>query len=65
MLAEAARAGATRATLEVRRSNTAALRLYERLGFHVAAVRPRYYSKPEEDALILWRDGLHETESEP
>ena len=46
--------GVNRATLEVRRSNVAALKLYERLGFTTTAVRPRYYSNPEEDALILW-----------
>jgi ribosomal-protein-alanine N-acetyltransferase len=43
-----------RATLEVRRSNTAALRLYEGLGFSATAIRKRYYSNPDEDALILW-----------
>lgn len=58
VLREAARQGARRATLEVRRSNEAALALYQRLGFTVTAVRPRYYSHPEEDALILWREGL-------
>ena len=46
--------GAVGATLEVRASNLAALKLYEGLGFHRTAVRPRYYSNPEEDALILW-----------
>jgi ribosomal-protein-alanine N-acetyltransferase len=56
VLAEAHRLGATRATLEVRASNSEARRLYERLGFQVAAIRPGYYSKPVEDALILWRD---------
>jgi ribosomal-protein-alanine N-acetyltransferase len=55
---EGRRLGARRATLEVRRSNEDARRLYERLGFYVAAVRPGYYSKPVEDALILWRDDL-------
>ena len=58
VMAEAAQAGALKATLEVRASNTAALALYSRLGFHVAAQRPRYYTHPEEDALILWRQGL-------
>jgi ribosomal-protein-alanine N-acetyltransferase len=56
ILAEARRLGARRATLEVRASNAGARRLYERLGFYVAGVRPRYYSSPVEDALILWRD---------
>ena len=56
ILAEGRRLGARRATLEVRRSNEDARRLYERLGFHVAAVRPHYYSRPVEDALVLWRD---------
>ena len=58
VIADAAASGAVKATLEVRASNSAAISLYERLGFHVAATRPRYYVKPEEDALILWRDGL-------
>ena len=48
--------GARRATLEVRRSNAAALKLYERLGFSVAGVRKNYYANPVEDALILWRE---------
>lgn len=49
-----AQTGAGRATLEVRRSNTAALNLYAGLGFQVTAVRTRYYDNPEEDGLILW-----------
>ncbi|OFW03500.1 MAG: ribosomal-protein-alanine N-acetyltransferase [Acidobacteria bacterium RIFCSPLOWO2_02_FULL_67_36] len=58
LLEEAAADGIERATLEVRRSNVAALRLYERLGFAVEAVRPQYYTHPEEDALILWKRDL-------
>lgn len=57
-MADAARGGATRATLEVRASNAAALGLYQRLGFTIAARRPGYYSKPDEDGLILWKEGL-------
>ena len=55
-LREGKQLGARRATLEVRASNEAARRLYERLGFYVAATRRNYYTKPVEDALILWRD---------
>lgn len=65
VLASAAAAGARRATLEVRRSNEAALRLYEQLDFHVTAVRSRYYTRPQEDALILWRDDLTAVEPPP
>jgi [ribosomal protein S18]-alanine N-acetyltransferase len=58
VLEEGRRLGARRATLEVRASNEAARRLYERLGFYVAGVRRNYYTKPVEDALILWRDDV-------
>ncbi len=56
VMREARQLGAKRATLEVRASNLGARRLYERLGFYVAATRRQYYSQPVEDALILWRD---------
>lgn len=46
--------GARRATLEVRKANEAARRLYERLGFAVGGIRRAYYTNPVEDALILW-----------
>jgi ribosomal-protein-alanine N-acetyltransferase len=58
VLSEAARRGATRATLEVRESNEPARQLYESLGFTVAATRPAYYTQPDEDGLILWKEGL-------
>ena len=58
VLKEGARLGARRATLEVRRSNTTARRLYERFGFSVAAVRRGYYTHPVEDAMVLWRRGI-------
>ena len=57
---EGRKVGAGRATLEVRRSNEIARRLYERFGFTVAGVRRGYYRHPEEDALVLWREGLPE-----
>ena len=42
-------------TLEVRVSNEPAIRLYEKHGFQSEGVRPRFYEKPVEDALIMWR----------
>ncbi|MHB1652825.1 MAG: ribosomal protein S18-alanine N-acetyltransferase [Desulfitobacteriaceae bacterium] len=49
-----AEAGMERMTLEVRTSNDAARRLYERLGFKSAGVRKGYYIDTKEDALIMW-----------
>ena len=59
-LEDGERHGAPRATLEVRRSNEAARRLYERHGFRLAGVRRDYYSHPTEDALVLWREAPEE-----
>lgn len=44
-----------RFTLEVRRSNSVAIRLYERQGFRAAGTRRRYYQDNGEDALVMWR----------
>jgi ribosomal-protein-alanine N-acetyltransferase len=44
-----------RFTLEVRRSNAGAIRLYESFGFRAAGTRRRYYQDNGEDALIMWR----------
>ncbi len=44
-----------RYTLEVRRSNDVAIRLYEREGFRAAGMRRRYYQDNGEDALVMWR----------
>lgn len=46
-------------SLEVRKSNTAAQRLYERLGFRVTAVKPRYYHGDHEDALEMHKELTH------
>jgi ribosomal-protein-alanine N-acetyltransferase len=45
--------GAHEATLEVRLSNLAARKLYEKYGFRPVGLRPRYYSDDHEDALIM------------
>ena len=58
VLGDGSKLGAVRATLEVRRSNDTARLLYERLGFSVVGVRRGYYTKPVEDAIVLWREEL-------
>lgn len=55
LLDEARRRGCEHVLLEVRRSNTAAQALYERHGFEVLGVRRRYYTGPDEDALVMRR----------
>jgi ribosomal-protein-alanine N-acetyltransferase len=57
VLEEAAALGAPHATLEVRRSNAPARRLYEAAGFELVGVRTGYYTNPIEDGLILSRVG--------
>jgi ribosomal-protein-alanine N-acetyltransferase len=44
---------ATQAILEVRASNLAAVRFYANHKFEVVGRRPRYYTAPVEDALLL------------
>lgn len=45
--------GAENVLLEVRESNHAALQFYERHGFGATGRRPRYYTAPVDDALLL------------
>jgi [ribosomal protein S18]-alanine N-acetyltransferase len=49
-------------TLEVRVSNQAAIALYRQFDFTDVGKRKRYYQNPDEDALILWRKGLKQSE---
>ena len=53
VIADARREKATRVTLEVRKSNDAAQRLYHSLGFMAQGVRKGYYSDDGEDALVM------------
>jgi ribosomal-protein-alanine N-acetyltransferase len=55
-LGEARSRPCTLATLEVRRSNEAALALYERFGFRRVGVRPNYYVAEREDAVVMVRE---------
>jgi ribosomal-protein-alanine N-acetyltransferase len=51
----ARRAGCSLATLEVRRSNSPAIALYEHAGFKTVHVRAHYYQDDGEDALVMLR----------
>ena len=53
LIDEAREISARAITLEVRESNQSAIRLYERVGFVLAGVRPHYYTD-KENALIYW-----------
>ena len=50
--------GAKAITLEVRPSNIAAVRLYEKFGLKSVGQRKNYYTNPTEDALIMWNTSL-------
>lgn len=50
------KAGCTLATLEVRRSNEAAINLYKSFGFRPVGVRPNYYVDEGEDAIVMVLD---------
>jgi len=56
---------ADRVMLDVRVSNTAALRLYQSFGFEEVGRRRGYYTKPVEDAILMTRflqtDGREES----
>lgn len=46
--------GAEAVTLDVRESNEPALKAYAKNGFKSVGVRPNYYEKPKEGAVIMW-----------
>lgn len=52
-LDEARRRGTELAVLDVRRSNRAAICLYESFGFRAVREKPGYYSSPPEDAVTM------------
>lgn len=49
-------------TLEVRVSNTAAIKLYEKFGFKSLGLRKKYYQNNNEDALIMWTNNIFSDE---
>ena len=55
LMEEGIKMGVEAFTLEVRKSNAAAIHLYEGLGFVTEGVRKNFYEEPVEDALIMWK----------
>ncbi|HBI55814.1 MAG TPA: ribosomal-protein-alanine N-acetyltransferase [Firmicutes bacterium] len=58
MLRSSLRQGANRMTLEVRRSNLGAQKLYEEFDFSAAGLRRGYYTDNNEDAVIMWQNDI-------
>lgn len=58
---DARRSGARNLTLEVRMGNVAAQSLYAKFGFRSAGVRKNYYVETNEDALVMWAEGIDST----
>jgi len=55
-MAFAAKRGARLATLEVRESNQTAQKLYEKCDFRLVAIRKKYYSDNQENAMVMIRE---------
>ena len=55
LLEEGQKQGIEEFTLEVRVSNAAAIKVYEKMGFVSEGIRPRFYEQPVEDAMIMWK----------
>ena len=58
---EARRRAARNLTLEVRVSNEAAQAMYQQFGFEPAGIRKNYYVETNEDALVMWAEGIDST----
>src|SRR5260370_13970809 len=51
--------GARSVSLEVRKSNLGAQRMYERFGFRPVGVRRGHYVQTREGAILPWAEGIH------
>jgi [ribosomal protein S18]-alanine N-acetyltransferase len=51
-------------TLEVRRANSGAQTMYRKFGFQTVGVRRGYYVETNEDAYIMWAEGVWTPEYE-
>lgn len=55
MIGESVKKGIQKMTLEVRKSNESALKLYQKYGFVNEGIRKSYYADNGEDAIIMWK----------
>ncbi|MBQ6315705.1 MAG: ribosomal protein S18-alanine N-acetyltransferase [Mogibacterium sp.] len=53
LLTKCREAGCKVMNLDVRKSNQAAIALYEKMGFERVGIRPRYYRNNKEDAILM------------
>ncbi|MNS15632.1 ribosomal-protein-alanine N-acetyltransferase [compost metagenome] len=60
LIEHAAKHGARWVTLEVRASNIAAQKMYEKFGFTSLGRRKGYYQDNNEDALIMWTENIEQ-----
>ena len=58
LLREARTRAIASATLEVRATHRRTQRLYTRFGFRPVGVRRSYYSRPTDDAVVMWLEEL-------
>lgn len=63
LLRRAKETGMTCSTLEVRAGNESAIKLYEKMGYVIAARRKAYYPDNKEDALVMWLHHLQNWEA--
>lgn len=58
LIIHARNSGIVSMTLEVRKSNIPAQKLYRKFNFADGGYRKAYYADNNEDALIMWRNGI-------
>ncbi len=58
LIRESLRLGARAISLEVRRTNFGAQDMYEKFGFVKVGIRKGYYQETNEDAIVMWVDGI-------
>ena len=58
LIEAAKKEGVSSMTLEVRKSNLVAQRLYRKFGFEEGGIRKAYYADNGEDAIIMWKRNI-------